>query len=93
MAKARIKKIVSTKAKRASIGKLVFQQPADIVLNNSSLRIQGSKIQIFGSTNNLIASFDSKTNKFTVSNKLVIGTTDVGNKLQELENRITTLES
>jgi len=68
-------------------------QPADIILTKTQVELSGSKIKIFGDTKNLLAIFDSKTATFTVSKKLMLGRTDVGAKLRDLEARIQELES
>ncbi|WP_106791981.1 hypothetical protein [Aquimarina sp. Aq78] len=68
------------------------QQQADIVLTNSKVKLQGTKIEIFGSANNLLATFDSKTSNFIVHKKLMVGNLDVLDKLKDLETRVKNLE-
>ncbi|WP_108807915.1 hypothetical protein [Aquimarina spinulae] len=69
-----------------------IQQQADIVLTNSKVKLQGAKIEIFGSANNLLATFDSKTSNFIVHKRLMVGNLDVLNKLKDLETRVKNLE-
>ncbi len=66
----------------------VANQPADIVLTNTRVTIQGATIKILGSQNNTLATFDSRSAKFTVHGKLMVGKTDVMAKLEALEARI-----
>lgn len=72
---------------------LAINQPADIIITNTDLKLQGSKIKFFGSAQNVLATFDSKTSTFTVHKKLLVGSLDISAKLQDLEARVKNLES
>lgn len=68
-------------------------EPADIILTNTGIDIKGSKIRFIGSQKNLLASFDSRTSRFTVKKSLIVDGIDILDKLKKLEARVKTLES
>ena len=91
--KALVSKALTGKVSTKFVKKFNISLPADVVLTNTQVDIRGSSIRFVGSNNTVLATFNSRSAKFTVHRKLIIGNTDVMAKLNDLEERIQQLES